>query len=187
MSQENVEVVRRLIDTGSRENGAGEGTSSTTSARPSSALPGFRKPTTTASGQRRSVLRPASRTRLETFEVRLNRISDAGAQVVALTHLRARAQASGAAVDAVTGGIFTLRDVFSEVVRVTTRRVGTLARVLLASNLPTVCSPEPVTRQRSGSEGAQVSPTVRMRDFPARLDPFPSPHELGGRAGSLRA
>ena len=45
----------------------------------------------------------------ETFEVRLNRIIDAGDQVVALTHLRARGQASGATVDALTGGIFTLR------------------------------------------------------------------------------
>jgi hypothetical protein len=39
----------------------------------------------------------------ETFEVRLNRIIDAGDQVVALTQLRARGQASGAAVDALTG------------------------------------------------------------------------------------
>jgi len=46
----------------------------------------------------------------ETFEVRLNRIIDAGDQVVALTHLQARGQASGAAVDALTGGIFALRD-----------------------------------------------------------------------------
>ena len=46
----------------------------------------------------------------ETFEVRLNRIIDAGDQVVALTHLRARGKASGATVDALTGGIFTLRD-----------------------------------------------------------------------------
>src|SRR5215204_1595134 len=45
----------------------------------------------------------------DTFEVRLNRIIDAGDQVVALTHIRARGQASGAAVDALTGGIFTLR------------------------------------------------------------------------------
>ena len=44
-----------------------------------------------------------------TFEVRLTRIIDAGDQVVALTRLRARGQASGAAVDALTGGIFTLR------------------------------------------------------------------------------
>jgi ketosteroid isomerase-like protein len=45
----------------------------------------------------------------ETFEVRLDRIIDAGDQVVAVTHIQARGQASGAAVDAVTGGIFTLR------------------------------------------------------------------------------
>jgi ketosteroid isomerase-like protein len=46
----------------------------------------------------------------ETFEVRLNRIIDAGDRVVALTHIQARGRASGAAVDALTGGIFTLRD-----------------------------------------------------------------------------
>ena len=45
----------------------------------------------------------------ETFEVRLDRIIDAGDQVVAVTHIQARGQASGAAVDAFTGGIFTLR------------------------------------------------------------------------------
>ena len=45
----------------------------------------------------------------ESFEVRLERIIDAGDQVVAVTHLQARGQASGAAVDALTGGIFTLR------------------------------------------------------------------------------
>jgi ketosteroid isomerase-like protein len=45
----------------------------------------------------------------ETFEVRLNRIIDAGDRVVALTHLRGRGQASGAAVDALTGAVFTLR------------------------------------------------------------------------------
>ena len=45
----------------------------------------------------------------ETIEIRLDRIIDAGDQVVALTHLHARGQASGAAVDALTGGIFTLR------------------------------------------------------------------------------
>ena len=45
----------------------------------------------------------------ETLEVRLDRIIDAGDQVVAVTHIRARGQASGAAVDALTGGIFTLR------------------------------------------------------------------------------
>lgn len=45
----------------------------------------------------------------ETFEVRLDRIIDAGDRVVALTHIQARGQASGAAVDAFTGGIFTLR------------------------------------------------------------------------------
>ena len=45
----------------------------------------------------------------ENFDVRLERIIDAGDQVVALTHLEARGQASGAAVDALTGGIFTLR------------------------------------------------------------------------------
>ena len=45
----------------------------------------------------------------ETFEVRLDRIIDAGDRVVASTHIQARGQASGAAVDAFTGGIFTLR------------------------------------------------------------------------------
>jgi ketosteroid isomerase-like protein len=45
----------------------------------------------------------------ESFEVRLDRIIDAGDQVVVLTHIQARGQASGAAVDAFTGGIFTLR------------------------------------------------------------------------------
>ena len=56
------------------------------------------------------MLGPASRTPFETFEVRLNRIIDAGDRVVALTHIQARGRASGAAVDALTGGIFTLRD-----------------------------------------------------------------------------
>jgi hypothetical protein len=50
------------------------------------------------------VLGPASRTPFETFEVRLDRIIDAGDQGVALTHIQARGQASGAAVDAFTGG-----------------------------------------------------------------------------------
>jgi ketosteroid isomerase-like protein len=45
----------------------------------------------------------------ESFEIRLNRIIDAGDQVVVLTRIGARGQASGADVDALTGGIFTLR------------------------------------------------------------------------------
>jgi ketosteroid isomerase-like protein len=45
----------------------------------------------------------------ESFEIRLSRIIDAGDQVVVLTRIGARGQSSGADVDALTGGIFTLR------------------------------------------------------------------------------
>ena len=45
----------------------------------------------------------------EGFEVRLERIIDAGDRVVVVTRIGARGQASGADVDALTGGIFTLR------------------------------------------------------------------------------
>ena len=45
----------------------------------------------------------------ESFEVRLERIIDAGDRVVVVTRIGARGQASGADVDALTGGIFTLR------------------------------------------------------------------------------
>jgi ketosteroid isomerase-like protein len=45
----------------------------------------------------------------ESFEIGLNRIIDGGDQVVALTRIRGRGRASGADVDALTGGIFSLR------------------------------------------------------------------------------
>jgi ketosteroid isomerase-like protein len=45
----------------------------------------------------------------ESFDMRLNRIIDVGDQVVVLTRIEGRGQASGAEVDALTGGVFTLR------------------------------------------------------------------------------
>jgi ketosteroid isomerase-like protein len=45
----------------------------------------------------------------ESFEIQLKRIIDAGDQVVVVTRIGARGRASGADVDALTGGIFTLR------------------------------------------------------------------------------
>ncbi len=46
----------------------------------------------------------------EEFAVGLDQVVDAGERVVALVRLRARGRASGAAVDAKVGAVFTLRD-----------------------------------------------------------------------------
>jgi ketosteroid isomerase-like protein len=46
----------------------------------------------------------------ETFAIEVNRLVDAGEQVVVLARIQGRGRASGANVDAKVGGIFTLRD-----------------------------------------------------------------------------
>jgi ketosteroid isomerase-like protein len=110
MSQENVEIVRRLIE--HWERGDWRWGSDIFDAQCEAVFSASWFPEADQYRVGAEALRAwtAFTDAFETFEVRLNRIIDAGDQVVALTQLRARGQASGAAVDALTGGIFTLRD-----------------------------------------------------------------------------
>jgi ketosteroid isomerase-like protein len=110
MSEENVEIVRRLFEPWERGDWGGGRELFDDSCEVVFSTAWF--PDAGAYGVGREALRAwiAFTDAFEEFSVEVDQIVEAGEQVIALTRIRGRGRASGADVDAEVGTVFTLRD-----------------------------------------------------------------------------
>jgi ketosteroid isomerase-like protein len=101
MSQENVEVVRRIYDALARRDRKASWPCMTRAS--SSTSPPARSPTTSwnrlGRARRASELRPRARETFENFETRAEELIDAGEQVVSVSKYRGRGRKSGVEID----------------------------------------------------------------------------------------